>query len=340
MDDHVATFLVHLANSGKSQATQHQYHHKLQVFFAWAGDRPITGELLNEYKLHRQAGEGRRPRTVRGDFAALWSFLDWLEDQGLATDLPRKGCVKMPRLDSAQRIIPTGAQVSQLFKAAERMPGHTPRKRYLRGRALAILTLLADCGLRRGELLALNVGDIWQGQGQRWQVHVRCGKGAQARQVPCNDRAHNLLSHWLDVRRGFCVEHRHTSDALIPVDRKRRLGGGGLDLIWAELLEMAELTESGLTPHSLRHWFGTRTAAAKDLPTAQRLLGHSSLETTYQYLHTDQEAMNAAVDALCDDPAPDRPLDIRRQVSSQAPDPRRPERVSSRRPLPRRPSRF
>ena len=130
------------------------------ALLAWLAGRTPTPLLLHQFRLERQ-GAGRRPRTIEVDFTAAFGFFGWLHQEGPAQGLPRPGSVTLPSLDDAQRAKPTDDEVTALFAAAAGMPQHTDRKRYLRGRALCILSsCLALAGLRRGELLALNVPDV------------------------------------------------------------------------------------------------------------------------------------------------------------------------------------
>jgi integrase len=61
--------------------------------------------------------------------------------------------------------------------------------RHLRYRVFLLATY--SMGLRLGETLALQVGDI---DGQRQQVHIRRGKGHKDRLVPWPDLTYRTLS--------------------------------------------------------------------------------------------------------------------------------------------------
>lgn len=316
MITHLDEYLDELTAANKSHLTIHAYRHKIRQFFDWLGDRPVTRQTLQGYRLYRQS-EGRRPRTIRVDFTALFAFLAWVEAAGYATDLPKRGSIVLPRMDEAVREVPTDDEVERMFVEAMRLPAHTARRRFLRGRTLALLSCLAFCGLRRAELLALNVKDI-QRDTTPWKISVRCGKGAQSRWLPISDEAQRLLRDWLEVRREWCIAHGHTTDALFPVDSRRRLSHRALDSMWAEIMEMSGMGKSNITPHGLRHWFGTRTAGSQDLPTAQKLLGHKRLETTLQYLHSNAEKMHSAVQSL---QILNRHAQTEQQIVSPAPEP-------------------
>lgn len=78
-----------------------------------------------------------------------------------------------------------------------------------------------------------------------------------------------------------------------PVSPKR------INAIVSTLAQRARITYKNVTPHTLRHTFGTRlNDEGVDIKTAQLLLGHSRLEETGRYVHLSEKKMRKAVEQL------------------------------------------
>ena len=143
-------------------------------------------------------------------------------------------------------------------------------------------------GLRRGELFNLQVSAIDFDA----RLLTVCGDGAksgQTRQVFLNDIAFEALTIWL--------QETGNNSYVFPSPTT----GGRLDNIdsaWSSIRQISGLQDIGL--HTLRHTFGTRLAHKRvDLVTIKDLMGHSSLDVTARYLHTNNELKIKAVMELC-----------------------------------------
>jgi len=130
-------------------------------------------------------------------------------------------------------------------------------------------------GLRLSELVHLRPEDI---QSERMLIHVRQGKG-------CKDRYTLLSSRLLAELRGYWRAYRPRGWLFVGRDGGSPLPAGTVQKVYYHLKERAGIRH-GHGIHSLRHSFATHLLeAGVDLPTIQRLLGHSSLATTAKYLH-------------------------------------------------------
>jgi site-specific recombinase XerD len=150
------------------------------------------------------------------------------------------------------------------------------------GRDRLLFQIAYGCGLRLSELVHLQVGDI---DSRRMAIHVRLGKGGKDRLVPLSLRLlDELRSYWRSFRpRTWLFPGRKPERPITVSNVQRRFG-------WA-------LRQSGLSKrcsmHTLRHSYATHLLeAGVDLMTLQRLLGHTSLQTTARYLHVSLRGMH------------------------------------------------
>jgi site-specific recombinase XerD len=158
-----------------------------------------------------------------------------------------------------------------------------------RDRAMAGLMLL--CGLRAGEVLALDVADV--DIGGRW-LRVT-GKGAKQRRVPLDVDVAGLIQTYLLAERPDT-----TSPRLFVVakgaNRGQPLTPAGLRTIFR--YHRAKAGVPAGHPHALRHTFGTVLAeAGVDLPVMQALLGHEHVDTSARYVHVAPARVKAEFDA-------------------------------------------
>ena len=149
------------------------------------------------------------------------------------------------------------------------------------------LTTIYSCGLRLGEALKLEVGDI---DSQRMFLHIRGGKGNRDRFVPLPQRTLELL-------RELWRSHRHPR-LLFPAKGHSGLGAAtATEPMCRTTLQRAfrlALRASGVKKdahiHTLRHSFATHLLeGGADLRAVQEMLGHADISTTQIYTHVDRE---------------------------------------------------
>jgi integrase/recombinase XerC len=161
-------------------------------------------------------------------------------------------------------------------------------------RDYAILRLLWDNALRRGELVATDVADFRDGQ--LWIV----GKGkSQKTAIDLAPPTVAALKEWLAVRDGVPNE-----PLFIAVDRcafGKRLSGRSVARI-VEGLGVASELEKRMSPHKIRHSSITTflDASGGDVRTAQRLSRHSKLDTLMIYDDNRQGLQGKASIVLAD----------------------------------------
>ncbi|MBN1954742.1 MAG: tyrosine-type recombinase/integrase [Anaerolineae bacterium] len=165
----------------------------------------------------------------------------------------------------------------------------TPVEPYDRSieQAQLVIALGLYCGLRREEMRTLKAEDIDLFQKK---AHV-LGKGKKRRDVPLNGHVLSLLDPVVRAR-------QPGQTVLIDEDggplAEKRING-----IVSVLAERAGITYKDVTPHTLRHSFGTLLNERKaEAATIKELMGHSRLEETFRYIHPAARSMRDAVERL------------------------------------------
>ena len=151
-----------------------------------------------------------------------------------------------------------------------------------------VILLLYGCGLRTGELCALNVTDINR---ERHELQVLKAKGDRPRVIPIPAGVYTeLLAYLLDHgKRGALFRTAHL---------KRRMRSKEVCDIVTAAAERAGL-RTGVTPRTLRHSFATHLMdRGVDLGVIASLMGHRSPQETGVYLHVLPQRPEAAVRTL------------------------------------------
>jgi site-specific recombinase XerD len=161
-------------------------------------------------------------------------------------------------------------------------------------RDTAMLALLYGAGLRRAELVALDLADYEPATGA---LTVRSGKGNKARVVYATNGAATALARWLacrgsepgplfiPVRKGGThpVVRPMTDQNVLLILRKRAAAAG----------------VARFSPHDLRRTFiGDLLDAGADISTVQQLAGHSNVQTTARYDRRGEKAKRKAAEML------------------------------------------
>jgi len=162
-------------------------------------------------------------------------------------------------------------EVEQLLEQARptqtqpAVPGPADRARLLEIRNLAILELFYSSGLRIGEAVQINIGDI----DLEMRGLIIKGKGRKERMAPIGRQAAEAIGSYLS--------------------QARRLSTRGLYEIIMKYLRGLGVGRN-LTPHALRHTFATHLLdGGADLRSVQELLGHARMSSTQIYTHVSGE---------------------------------------------------
>jgi site-specific recombinase XerD len=239
----------------------------------------LRATFLDVNAFARAAEDGRAPATVARLLSAVASWYEFLQRLGAVSANPVAGADR-PRVDRdhSATVGLSPDEVAALLYAAEHQIGPTA------ARTRAALALLADLGLRVGELVSLDLADLGVERGHRSVRFV--GKGGKPRRRALTPGTAAALDAYLAER---------AARAGVPVERLdgpllATTSGGRLDRHAVFRMVRKVARDAGipaadrLSPHSLRHAFATAARAeGVALEDVQDAMGHADPRTTRRY---------------------------------------------------------
>lgn len=235
------------------------------------GVKYIDTEEIRSYLTEYQARKQSSKVTIDNIRRILSSFFSWLEDEDYILKSPVRRIHK----------VKTGTSIKETYtdEALELM-----RDNCTELRDLAIIDMLASTGMRVGEMVLLNRGDI--------DFHEReCvvfGKGDKERIVYFDARTKIHLQNYLNSR-------DDDNPALFVSLQKpyRRLQISGIEVRLRQYGKLLGITK--VHPHKFRRTLATM-AIDKGMPIEQlqQLLGHRRIDTTLQYAMVKQSNVKIA----------------------------------------------
>lgn len=227
--------------------------------------RKITTEELRKYLVDYQKINNCSNVTVDNIRRNISSFFSWLEEEDFILKSPMRRIHKIKTKTVVKETI-SDENIEKMRDGCHSL------------RDLAIIDLLYSTGIRVGELVNLNIGDVNFEQ----RECIVFGKGDKERRVYFDARTKIHLQEYIESRKDNNSALFVTLD--YPYDR---LKISGVEIRLRELGRALNL--SRIHPHKFRRTMATR-AIDKGMPIeqVQKLLGHSQIDTTMQYAIVNQ----------------------------------------------------
>lgn len=262
-----------LANRRLSAHTRDAYRRDVAAWLAWCARRgvdPLAASFLdvNAYARGLESSQ-LAAATVARKLSGLSSWYDFLVKLR-ALDANPVGGADRPQVsrDFSATVGLTAPEVDALLAAAAAESGPAAV------RHRAVCAMLADLGLRVGELVSLDVADVGWERGHRSVRFV--GKGGRPRRRVLTPAAGQALDEYLAGR---------TEGPLFVTATGARIDRHAVFRLVRRLARQAGIESwERLSPHSLRHSFAT-TARAEGVPLedVQDAMGHADPRTTRRY---------------------------------------------------------
>lgn len=156
-------------------------------------------------------------------------------------------------------------------------------------RDYAILMIFLNCGIRRSELVGLNITDVYE---DRLRV---VGKGNKERFVYFGSATRKAIDAYLPERNKRVLTDNR---ALFGSRDNNRISVTAVHRLVKKAFLQAGLDATQFSAHKLRHTAATMMlSGGVDVKTVQEVLGHENLNTTQIYTHIENTELKIAAEA-------------------------------------------
>lgn len=288
----IAEYLEHLRVRNYSPRTVTNCRVYLGYFTAWAAERGIarpaevTKPVLDRYQrwlFHHRSEQHDRPLSFRTQHVRLTPVRTFFRYLAKENHLLFNPASELPKLEKRlPKHVLSVAEVERVLNAVDLADPLGARDR-------AILETLYSTGMRRSELLHLQLHDL---DAERGTVIIRQGKGQKDRMVPVGERAILWIEKYFrEVRPALVVAP--DPGALFLTNYGEPFGPSRLTQLVGDLVRSAGIGKTGAC-HLFRHTMATlMLEGGADIRFIQQMLGHARLTSTEIYTQVSIRALQA-----------------------------------------------
>ena len=227
---------------------------------------------------HDDPGIGSAARARK--LSAIKSFYNYLS---VSTKQIKENPVKDIEFPKIRRSLPKYLTLEESTTLLKSVSGPNQKRDF------AILMLFLNCGIRRSELVGLNLTDVYDDR-----IRV-VGKGNKERIVYMGASCRKAIDEYLVERNKIVLSDNR---ALFGSRDKNRISVTAVHRLVKKHLLEAGMDSTQFSAHKLRHTAATLMLSnGVDLKTLQEVLGHENLNTTQIYTHVESTELKIAAEA-------------------------------------------
>ena len=238
-----------------------------------ANDRAVNPESpAPDYGISA-ASRARKLSSIKSFYKYLTVRTKQLEENPVAD-------LEYPKL---RKSLPKYLTLEQSAALLQAVSGQNEKRDY------AILMLFLNCGIRRSELVGLNLTDVYEDR-----IRV-VGKGNKERFVYFGTACRKAIDAYLPERNKQVLTDNR---ALFGSRDNNRISVTAVHRLVKKALLKAGLDSTQFSAHKLRHTAATMMlSGGVDVKTVQEVLGHENLNTTQIYTHIESTELKIAAEA-------------------------------------------
>ena len=238
-----------------------------------ANDRAVNPDSASPDYGISASSRARKLSSIKSFYKYLTVRTKQLEENPIAD-------LEYPKL---RKSLPKYLTMEQSAALLQAVSGQNEKRDY------AILMLFLNCGIRRSELVGLNISDVYEDR-----IRV-VGKGNKERFVYFGKSCRKAIDAYMIER-----NKKELSDnrALFGSRDNNRISVSAVHRLVKKALKQAGLDSTQFSAHKLRHTAATMMlSGGVDVKTVQEVLGHENLNTTQIYTHIESTELKIAAEA-------------------------------------------
>lgn len=238
-----------------------------------ANDRPVGPEMPSADHGISASSRARKLSAIKSFYKYLTVRTKQLSENPVAD-------LEYPKL---RKSLPKYLTLEQSAALLQAVSGPNEKRDY------AILMLFLNCGIRRSELVGLNLTDVYEDR-----IRV-VGKGNKERFVYFGTACRKAIDGYLAERSQKVLSDNR---ALFGSRDGNRISVTAVHRLVKKALLQAGLDSTQFSAHKLRHTAATMMlSGGVDVKTVQEVLGHENLNTTQIYTHIENTELKIAAQA-------------------------------------------
>jgi integrase/recombinase XerC len=317
LDSKVNDFLMYMKiEKGCSNNTIKGYKHDLTTLIGYLCEmksaqenEPVPWETYSTYNLrsfinYLGSTKQNKSSSIHRRVCSLKAFFKFLKENELINKDPAEGLSYPKRDKSLPKFLPTKDIKTLMDSAHEKAIGKSNSILHK-----TVLEVLYSTGARCNEIRNMDLNDVdiisheyidesgVKREVLKGEIMIRGGKGSKDRLVLLTPRAAEILRAYIATERKSTLNrslerNKEISEdarkALFLSNRGQRVANRTIQHFISEMSKYAGVRHT--TPHMIRHSFASHLVMNKtNIRAIQKLLGHSSLDTTQIYANISDD---------------------------------------------------